>query len=346
MPFPECKIYSDGSSFIAIPHTEGRKGSRPKHYEPIIEVVDNEEGVQGKMEETVTEEKEITADKGAGQVPVPDSPCEEIDNVNKKSAKVRLTTRKELFEELYKANLDKKLKERRQIIYTAMVAYFKNKQDAKTYVDAQFERKQRNMICRRVRLVRKINLHSFNFFCTFTYDSAKHTEKTFKKKLMQCFWNMTKRRDWQYAGVWERSPEKQRLHFHGLFDIPEGQMVGEVNEVKDYSPVKGFVQVTHQNTYFNEKFGRSDFKRIEDKSVLGESVKYLVKYLEKTGERIVYSKGLPQYFISDIMEDDVICPYGEEDSKLLLFDNFGCWDEGVYMGQVSSEVIQKMRKVN
>ena len=59
---------------------------------------------------------------------------------------------------------------------------------------------------------------------------------------------------------------------------------------------------------------------------------YLTKYMEKTGEKMVYSKGLPQFFISDIMDEDVVCPIGLEDKKLLLFDDFSCWDEGCYMG--------------
>ena len=73
---------------------------------------------------------------------------------------------------------------------------------------------------------------------------------------------------------------------------------------------------------------------------------YLIKYIEKTGEKIVYSKGLPQYFISDIMDDDIVCTIGQEDKKLLLFDDFNCWDEGVLMGKVSPETIEQMRKCN
>lgn len=71
-----------------------------------------------------------------------------------------------------------------------------------------------------------------------------------------------------------------------------------------------------------------------------------MKYIEKTGEKIVYSKGLPQYFISDIMDDDIVCTIGQEDKKLLLFDDFNCWDEGVLMGKVSPETIEQMRKCN
>ena len=73
---------------------------------------------------------------------------------------------------------------------------------------------------------------------------------------------------------------------------------------------------------------------------------YLMKYIEKSGEKIVYSRNTPTYFISDIMDDDIVCTIGQEDRKLLLFDDFGCWDEGVYMGQVSKQVIEKMRKTN
>ncbi len=68
--------------------------------------------------------------------------------------------------------------------------------------------------------------------------------------------------------------------------------------------------------------------------------------MEKTGEKIVYSKGLPQFFISDIMDEDIVCRIGQEDRKLLLYDDFNCWDEGYLMGKVSKDVIAQMRKAN
>lgn len=40
MPYPECKVYSDGSHYIAIPHTEKRYRPRPKKKEEIIVVKD------------------------------------------------------------------------------------------------------------------------------------------------------------------------------------------------------------------------------------------------------------------------------------------------------------------
>ncbi len=53
-------------------------------------------------------------------------------------------------------------------------------------------------------------------------------------------------------------------------------MPGKLIEVKDYSVVSKRVQITVQNTYFNERFGRSDFKTVEDRSVLGEAIAYKV----------------------------------------------------------------------
>ncbi len=66
----------------------------------------------------------------------------------------------------------------------------------------------------------------------------------------------------------------------------------------------------------------------------------------KDYERIVYYGDLPQYFVSDVMEDDILCPYGEDGRKFILADSFGCWDEGEYMGQVRKETIAKMPKAN
>lgn len=36
-------------------------------------------------------------------------------------------------------------------------------------------------------------------------------------------------------GVFEYSPKENRLHFHALMQIPEGQIPGEIEVVKDYS---------------------------------------------------------------------------------------------------------------
>ena len=349
MPYGECKIYFDGSHYIGIPHTT--RPSRRRSKPPEEEIV-----VTEKEAEPPTEKKEnIKATESAPSENY-DAPIaleknnelleSESEPQTESQPKVRTMTRKELFEELYKESNGKTRAARKKFIIGKMKPYFKGEDDAIRYINSQFERKIRNLICRRVRLTRKVNLQEFNFFVTFTYDGEKHTEESFKKKLQGCFKMMCHRKGWKYVGVWERSPEKHRLHFHGLFYIPEGSMPGKLIQVMDYSPIKKRVQKTVQNTYFNERFGRSDFKAVEDRSMLGEAVAYLTKYMEKTGEKMVYSKGLPQFFISDIMDEDIVCPIGLEDKKLLLFDDFSCWDEGCYMGKVSKAVIEQMRKCN
>jgi hypothetical protein len=212
------------------------------------------------------------------------------------------------------------------------------------------DQKTRNLIERRKRLSRKINLGQWNYFCTFTYDDKKHTPESFVKKLKNCLKKLSYNKNWVYIGVVEHSPEKERVHFHGIFFIPEGAMVGELKEVNDYSFKTHKRQTTLQNTYFNKRFGRSDFSPIDTNNPIAKShaFQYLMKYLEKSDERIVYSKNTPTYFISDIMDDDIACTMGDEDKgiKLVLFDDFSCWDEGCYMGQISPEVIAQMRKAN
>ncbi len=343
MGFRETKVYYDGSHYIAIPHSKRKTRYRPKPVEEHITVVQEGEGsATEKATEPfiscVSDETKENEQVGENQ--------EQASQVEAEPLRVEYTTtKKELFDELYKKYIMLKKRERKERIITEMLPYFDTAEDAKSYVEVGFERKQRNLICRRIRMVRKANLAHFNYFCTFTYDDKLHSEDTFKKGLQTCFRNFCYRKAWKYMGVWERSPEKQRLHFHGLFAIPENTLPDELIQIRDYSTTAHKMQISTQCDYFTKRFGRNDFKEL-DPRLLSESIKYLMKYIEKTGEKIVYSKGLYQYFISDIMDEDVVCPIGQEDKKLLLFDTFNCWDEGVLMGRVSPEVIAQMRKSN
>lgn len=333
MLYEETKVYYDGSHYIAIPHTENKTKRRPPPEEEYIAV-----------------EKEAEKTFSVGETKEPNkaetprhSPVFESMDMEKPT---RTMTRKQLFNELYAEYLYCRRDERRKKIIAAMLPYFKSEKETELYVDANLERKKRNLLCRRIRMMRKANLADFNYFVTLTYDDEKHTEESFRKALKNKLSLLSYRRGWKYMGVWERSPEKQRLHFHGLFHIPDGTMPGEMIEVSDYDFSTRRRRITHQNTYFNERFGRSDFSAIEEKAALGYALEYLLKYIEKTGERIVYSKGLPQFFVSDIMDDDVICRIGLEDKKLLLYDDFKCIDEGTVYGKVSKRTIGRMRKTN
>ena len=350
MPYPKCKIYSDGGHYIAIPHTTRPYKPRRKPKEEVITVSEESTKLQEQMEDSapllgdapIPLEENNDKDRGVEQA---DGGCEKEGTSVEKQSRERQMTRKELFEELYEKNINLSCRQRRKAVLNGMRPYFKSEEALQNYVTAQFERKLRNLIARRLRMTRKVNLQDFNFFVTLTYSDELHTEESFKTGVERCLRNFCNRRGWKYIGVWERSPKKKRLHFHGIFYIPEGTMPGTMLDVEDYNFNTRKRQMTHQNTYFNERFGRSDFEDL-DKDSIGNAVAYIVKYIEKSGEKLVYSGGLPQFFLSDVMDEDVVCPFGLEDKKLLLYDDFGCWDEGCYMGAVSKDVIRKMPKSN
>lgn len=348
MPYGECKIYFDGSHYIGIPHTTRPSIRRPKPPEEEIVVTEKE------AEPPIVTEKNVRAEESApsnDDAPIALEKNNELlesesEPQTESQPKVRTMTRKELFDELYQKYLNKPRRIKLELIAKEMLPYFKMEELSRIYVNENIERKLRNLIARRIRLTRKANLQEFNYFVTFTYDGKLHTEDSFRKGLKNCLRHLVERKQWKYIGVWERSPEKQRLHFHGIFYIPEGTMPGMLLDVNDYNFNTHNRQITHQNTYFNERFGRSDFELIDDMDKMGDALAYIMKYIEKSGEKIVYSKGLPQFFISDVMDEDIICFTGLEDKKLLLSDDFTCWDEGCYVGKVSKAVIAQLRKCN
>ena len=357
MPYPKCKVYSDGSHYIAIPYIpqkprhKKRKSAPSPEPEVEMEIIEDE----GPTPFDKFEQMSLFDENSAAGEPVSDPKeegqesselCEER-GVNEEE---KPPSRREIFERLYSEHINEPKKRRKKLLIEGMLPYCADYEEAKLYVEGNLRRKRNNLIARRMRMTRKANLQSiqadFNFFVTLTYSDELHTEESFKKGLKTCLNNLCKRKGWKYMGVWERSPEKKRLHFHGIFYIPEGAMPGKMIDVNDYNFKSKRRRVTHQSIYFNESFGRSDFEEIVDSGVLGEAMAYIMKYIEKSGERIVYSKNLPQFFLSDIMDWDIVCPYGEEERKFILSDKFGCWDEGVYVGEVSGDIIAQMPKVN
>ncbi len=250
------------------------------------------------------------------------------------------------FETAYSESQSLPKRERKKYIKEKLQDAFPNEEREKEFIESNIERKKINAAKRRVRLMRKVYLQEWNYFVTFTFSGELHTEETFKEKLRNTLKHMVSRKGWKYIGVWERSPEKQRLHFHGIFYIPPNAMIGELVEVKDYSTKSHRMQTTFQNTHFQKYFGRNDFKELCRREDIMQSVRYLLKYIEKSNERLVYGGKLPTYFVSDILDDDIICPYGVDDRKAILFDNFTCIDEGCIVGQASEEVIKQMPKCN
>ena len=82
------------------------------------------------------------------------------------------------------------------------------------FLTKKFAKLERNLWLRKKRFRRKAYLNEWNYFVTFTYNDELHDEESFKAKLRKCLSNLHTRRGWNYMGVWERSPEEKRLHFH------------------------------------------------------------------------------------------------------------------------------------
>lgn len=254
---------------------------------------------------------------------------------------------KEKYETAYRESQSLPYRERKKFIDERMKAEIADDTERKAFVEQNIERKKDNAAKRRIRLWRKVYTQGeWDYFVTFTFDSKKHTPESFERSLRNTLKHAVQRKGWKYIGVWERGSETNRLHFHGIFYIPENSMIGTLEQLTDYSTKLHRRQTTFSNTHFLKQFGRNDFKEICHRD-LEHLVNYILKYIEKSGERLVYGGDLPTYFKSSILSNDIACPIGVDDKKLLLFDNFTCIDEnGVVVGKVSPEVIAQMPKAN
>ena len=330
--YPNAKVYCDGFHYVAIPY-EPNPSAQHKHVrvEPLVEVEVKQEEVQESKAQN--EETQQT---------------NEASTESSEKKKTRYTTRKDEFERLYRESLDLKPRKRKRYIIDGMKKVFPNEERIWEYVYEQCEAKEKALQARKQRFMRKVHLNKFNYFATFTYDDAKMDEATFQKKLCRCLQNFHTHRGWTYMGVWERGSDTERLHFHCLLNVPDGQMPGEIVETKEYDYIKKRKIKYEHNTFFDNRFGRNEFDYIEPKGPmqLCHTIDYILKYLEKSGERIVCSRGLPTYVMSDIEEKDVATRTGMDEKKLLLFDDFDCWDEGVYVGKNSEETRKQLRTSN
>lgn len=190
------------------------------------------------------------------------------------------------------------------------------------FIEARYKAKMKNIQLRKKRFRRKAFLNEWNYFVTFTYDSEKQTEESFKASLRKCLSNFHTRRNWRYMGVWEYGEKEKRLHFHALMFIPEGQMISEIYERKDYSERKHKMIITHENKFFFDTFGKNDFAPITKESLKrGKTLDYILKYITKTNEKIVYSRGIPGEFTDDIKDEDVALSLIDFTVKYILFDN-------------------------
>lgn len=180
---------------------------------------------------------------------------------------------------------------------------------------------------RRKRFKRKAFLNDWNYFVTVTRDDEKwENEEDFRASVDKCLSNLSTRRDWRQMGVWELGDEKERLHYHCLLKVPEGQMVGDLYAKRDYSTKRHQWEETQLNSFFTDHFGRTEFQDLDQTRLL-ESVSYILKYLEKSGEKIRYSRGIPtEICLPMCLLDEAALEYEDGNQvKVVFMDDAKSW---------------------
>lgn len=217
-----------------------------------------------------------------------------------------------------------------EYIKAGLLNLFADFPDLDGFIEKGIKKRLNNILHRKKRFRRKGFLNRWNYFVTFTYDDRKHTEESFRKKLRKCLSNLHTRRGWKYMGVFEYAPDTGRLHFHGLLYIPDGEQIGKIYEKEDYSTAQQKMQITHPNTWFEENFGRNDFEELTDMKLRhGNTINYILKYISKTGERIVYSRGIPTEIVKEVPQTEVLCEFFDFVTKFVLADSAVDWQKDI-----------------
>lgn len=198
------------------------------------------------------------------------------------------------------------------------------------YILEKIDKKQRNLRKRMKRFERKASMNQWTYFVTFTCDPKKHTEESFKKKLRKCLSNLHTRRGWKYMGVFEYGELKGSVHFHALIYVPAGEMVGEIVRKREYSTKRGGRYTRYANTFFDEYFGISDFQEVNPVLLRrGGTCKYLLKYIMKSGEKAVYSRGTPGEIYKELSDNDIVETYLDYVTKYVVWDDVIDWERDI-----------------
>lgn len=173
----------------------------------------------------------------------------------------------------------------------------------------------------------------WNYFITITYSDKLISEQDFYKSLKKQFGNLRTRHGWKIAGAFERGKKTNRLHFHGLVHVPDGELMGELKEVKTFDFDEHRMKIIHQNLYFSVRYGRNDFEPIDssNRSLINKKIGYIQKYIQKSGERMFYSRGIPCHVLMKIKRSDVAVIMthkirGVVNNYVLFNDAVGCDD--------------------
>lgn len=61
----------------------------------------------------------------------------------------------------------------------------------------------------------------------------------------------------------------------------------------------------------------------------GKTLNYVLKYIGKTGERIVYSRGIPTVIYREVKSDDIVTEMQDYGTKYILWDNVISWERDI-----------------
>lgn len=201
--------------------------------------------------------------------------------------------------------------------------------DSISFVEETLKKLGKNLKERVKRFRQKAFNNKWNYFVTLTYDDSIHDEESFKTKIKKKLSNLHTRNGWLYMGVFERS-SVGRLHFHGLFYVPDGEMIGSLDEVSDYSTEHHKRQTRIENTVFKKQFGINDFKSLGKEDLTkGNVLNYILKYIGKTGEPIFYSRGIKTFIYIKLNDpnDFVLKFVNYIATRYVLFDD--CLDNSI-----------------
>ena len=236
------------------------------------------------------------------------------------------------FDSLYFQAKRKGLKDEEMVDYiqAGLTKLYPASSTLRKYILEKIDKKQRNLWKRIKRFKRKVNMNRWNYFVTFTCDPKKHTEESFMKKLRKCLSNLHTRRGWKYMGVFEYGDANGAIHFHALIYVPDGEMIGDIVAVSEYSKKRGERYTRYGNTFFDDAFGKSDFQEVNPVLLKrGGTSRYLVKYITKTGEKIVYSRGIPAEICKELSDNDVVGTYLDFVTKYVLWDDVLDWERDI-----------------
>lgn len=170
MFYKDAKVYSDGSHYIAIPHTSN-PCKRKRVVETPVEVPEEAQTISVSSNEP--EMQEIMSQEIKDEWDFSDMTPVESDELpfetETPKPKKKYVKRSEVFEKLYAESDGMSKNARRKFLCKGMSPYFTKEQDADAYVASKLDAKLKSLIARKTRFIRKAYINDFNYFVTVTH---------------------------------------------------------------------------------------------------------------------------------------------------------------------------------